>query len=363
MRVGILLYPFGEKKPAGLGAYVLNLTLALVKEKPTWHFYLFTKGVHPTDVFSEFSNVTVVPVGGYFLWKDVAYLTYRKQVDVWLYNNPNLPVFVTPKRSVVTALDFGIFYPKEELTTRERIDREFLRWAQHSALRRTTHIACTSYATKDDVHHFFPDVPLGKASVVMCGFTRVCEVYEADATLEVPPYYYLVVGVIKLRKNQLTAVQAFIKAKEMGLIGKLLICGKGKGAYFDTLMEAITNTKYKEDIVYLGYRSNEELVTLYQHARALIFPSYVEGFGMPIMEAMSCGTPVITSSNGALGEAAGGAALTADSSDVEGFAHAMLTFADDTVRDAYIKKGYERAKEFSWERSAREYVSVFENVQ
>jgi glycosyltransferase involved in cell wall biosynthesis len=361
MNVGIILAPFGIKNPSGLSAYVLNLTLALVNKNQHWHFTIFIKGVHDVSMFSTYSNVTIVFLPVTFLWKDIAY-SKHKAVDVWLYNNPNMPFFVTPKKSVLTALDFGAFYPDTELSLRERIEILFSKFLQYTALQKVTHVLCTSYATKDDLHRLFPSINKAKVTVAMCGFTRVCEQYVGAVIQDLPRDYYLVVGVIKPRKNQLTAVQAFIAGKEQGLTGKLIICGKGKGEYFDSLMRTIETSKYKDEIIYFGYCSNEELVTLYKHARALVFPSHVEGFGMPIMEAMSCGTPVITSSNGALGEAAGDAALTVDSRDVVGFMHAMQQFENDSVRQHYIKKGPERSLEFSWEKSADVYTATLQKV-
>ena len=362
MKVGVLLYPFGEKHPAGLGAYVLNLTIELIKQRKDWHFYLFTKGTYDTSIFDAFSNVTVRPIGNHFLWKDVAYIRNR-YVDVWIYNNPNMPLLCTPKRSIVTALDFGTLYPNTEANVRDTVKQVVLKYFQHIALKRTSHVACTSFATKKDLHIFFPDISEQKVTVIMCGFTKICEVYSEDKNLSISGAYYLLIGVIKPRKNQLSAIQAFILAKEKGLKGKLVVCGKGSGEYFDSVMETIHSSKYADDILYLGYRTNEEMVTLFRGARALIFPSLLEGFGMPILEAMSCGTPVITSSNGAIGEAAGEAALTVASPyDVQGFSEALMTLQDDEIRSTYIKKGDQRASEFSWEKSARGYIAILENL-
>lgn len=357
MKVGIILTPYGEKEPAGLGAFVLNLTLELVKQKRDWDFLIFIKGVHDTSIFDEFENVTIKYISDTFMWKDVAFLRNR-DVDIWLYNNPSLPIFFKPQMSVLTALDFGIFYTNESSGLVNILKLKLFKYLQYSALKKVSHVLCTSSATKNDLHSFFPSIMEKKVTVVMCGFTRICEKYDPISVEDLPSDYYLVVGVIKPRKNQITAVKAFILAKENGLKGKLVICGKGASKYFNELIEIIQKSDYKDDISYLGYCSNGELVTLYKNARALIFPSKVEGFGMPVVEAMSCGVPVITSSNGALGEVAEGYALTVESSDVEGFSDAIRIFEDDLKRDHYIKIGLQRANEFSWEKSAQEYAKV-----
>lgn len=361
MKVGIILAPFGEARPSGLSAYVLNLTLELLRQNTNWQFLICIKGVYDTSVFDGYENVTIQNFPNSFLWKDIAAFQNR-DVDIWLYNNPNMPLLFKPKRSIVTALDFGAFYPDEELSIKERINRLVSKLLQYDALRSTSQVVCTSYATKNDVHTFFPSIEEKKVSVAMCGFTRICEKYTPASIENLPADYYLLVGVIKPRKNQLTVVEAFIEAKKKGLKSKLVICGKGSNEYFATVMETVNNSDCKDDIIYFGYCTNEELVTLFIHARALVFPSHVEGFGMPIVEAMSCGTPVICSSNGALGEVAEGYALTVDSRDTKGFGNAMLTLEDDTIRDSYIAKGKIRASEFSWEKSAQTYAQTMRAV-
>lgn len=361
MKIGIILTPYGDIKPSGLGAYVLNLTLELIRQNKDTQFHIFIKGDHETSIFNGFNNVNIKCLPVTFLWKDIAVLQNR-DIDVWLYNNPNIPLICKPKKSVVTALDFGVFYPNHDISGFARLKPFISKLLQNDALRHATHVVCTSHATKADLHMFFPNIVKEKVTVTMCGFTRMCEKYDQAPVDNLPKNYYLIVGVIKPRKNQLTAIQAFIEAKENGLEGELVITGKGGGKYFDDVMKTIHNASCKEDITYLGYCSNEQLVTLYKNARALIFPSHVEGFGMPIVEAMSCGTPVIASSNGALGEVARGYAITVDSSDVEGFAKAMMTLQNNSVREEYIVKGKERANDFSWEKSAQEYIKVLQKV-
>jgi glycosyltransferase involved in cell wall biosynthesis len=197
----------------------------------------------------------------------------------------------------------------------------------------------------------------------MCGYTPPCVAFVPKPIEDLPESFYLLVGVIKQRKNKLTAVKAFVKIKEKGSNSHLVITGKGGGRYYDEVMDLINNSPFKDNIHYLGYCSDEEMVTLYQQARALIFPSLVEGFGMPIVEAMSCGTPVIASSHPSIVEAGEDAALFSDPSDVQGFAEAMIKFEDDSIRQFYIEKGFLQAKKFSWKRSASDYLSIVRDLQ
>ena len=361
MNIGIPLSPYGEKSPSGLGIFVVSVVHALIALKPNWSFTLITKGVHNIEEFSQYKNVSVVAMPTHFLWKDVACVTL-KEIDVWLYVNPSLPFIVTPLKSFVIALDFGNFYADQKLSFFARIKIEVLKKIQGWSLRRASHIVSTSEATLQDMQRIFPVTVNKKTSVVMCGYTKVCEVYTPRVLEELPEEYYLIVGVIKPRKNQLTAVEAFFAAKQLGLTAKLVICGKGTGEYYDSLLKFVSQSVYGTDVIFLGYRTNEELTYLYQHALALVFPSHVEGFGMPIVEAMSCGTAVICSHNGAQGEVANGCAITVDSRDVQGFSAAMITMQDEAVRAHYIQKGYTRSEDFSWEKTGKGYISILESV-
>lgn len=355
MKIGVMLSPFGESKPSGLGVFVRNLAITLAENNPHWDFTFFVRGKHDyLKEFDQYKNVHYSQLPDTFLWKDIACLR-NGDIDVWLYINPSLPFFILPKKSIVTALDFGVLYPDRDITWLGFVKKKLGYLLQSRSLQRTTYVLCTSHATKSDVHKFFPEVPDGKVDVAMCGFTPVCEKYVPTAVNQLPDDYFLMVGVIKARKNQHTAVLAFIAAKKMGLKAKLVIAGKGEGVYYKSLLNLIDQSEYKNDIFLLGFVSNEQLVTLYKNARALVFPSHVEGFGMVLVEAMSCGVPVISSSNGAQGEVAEGYGITVDSNDISGFVHAMLALEVDATRINLVEKSKVRSRDFSWERTASVY--------
>jgi len=114
---------------------------------------------------------------------------------------------------------------------------------------------------------------------------------------------------------------------------------------------------------FTGYVEEEDLPALYNGADLFVFPSLYEGFGLPVLEAMACGTPVVTSNTSSLPEVAGDAALLVDPYDVEEIATAMRRILEDEALTAELRaKGLARAKEFSWERTARETIAVYEKV-
>ena len=139
----------------------------------------------------------------------------------------------------------------------------------------------------------------------------------------------------------------------------LVIVGR-KSAFTDSIRRLSAVPGLGERINFLGSVEDEDVVALYRSATALIFPSLFEGFGLPIVEAMACGWPVITSTRGSLAEISGNATVIVDPENVDEISDAMITMEmDHSVRFSCIEKGIERSRHFSWDVAAEEIVSVF----
>ncbi|MEI6088183.1 MAG: glycosyltransferase family 1 protein, partial [Bacteroidota bacterium] len=133
---------------------------------------------------------------------------------------------------------------------------------------------------------------------------------------------------------------------------KLLVAGRLAWQY-EGLIEKLKSYKYRDDLVLLNYVSDDELAKITASAYALVYPSFFEGFGLPILEAMQSGTPVICSNTSSMPEAAGAAALFADPNDPDAIAKQMLAiYKDESLRDELIQKGKLRAAEFNWDKTA-----------
>lgn len=141
---------------------------------------------------------------------------------------------------------------------------------------------------------------------------------------------------------------------------KLLVAGR-KAWQYDDLLEKIKTYKYREDVVLLDYLPEEQLQRVTAAAYALVYPSWFEGFGLPILEAMQCGVPVICSNTSSMPEVAGDAALLVDPADPDAIAKEMLSlYRNEGVRNAFITKGLERAGQFSWDTSA---IAIYESLR
>jgi glycosyltransferase involved in cell wall biosynthesis len=185
---------------------------------------------------------------------------------------------------------------------------------------------------------------------------------ESTFARTLPKHYILNIGTLEARKNLPRLLEAYAIARGRGLSHKLLI-GGARGWRLSNLAGIIEKHKLENDVVFLGFVEDADLPLLYARADFFIYPSIYEGFGMPILEAMACGTPVITSNCSSMPEVAGDAALLVDPLDVQDLAARMLDLAGSgDLRRSLREKGLERAALFSWEKTARETLAVYEAV-
>lgn len=167
------------------------------------------------------------------------------------------------------------------------------------------------------------------------------------------------VGALQRRKNIVRLVEAFERIEP----GWRLVLAGGSGYGAGEIFERIRQSSRRADIEVLGYVSDEQLAALYARAAVLAFPSLDEGFGLPVLEAMAAGVPVLTSNRSALAEIAADAALLVDPVDSEAIAHGLQALiADSSLRENLIEKGRKRAAQFSWQETAARTWAVYQEV-
>ena len=206
----------------------------------------------------------------------------------------------------------------------------------------------------------------GKICVVPCGIdARFAPASEKDvrslrAEWKLPERFVLFVGNLEPKKNLTALVQAFFAAKmNKKLPHKLVLVGM-PGWQYKPVLKEIEHLGMARDVIMPGYVPRELLPVLYSAAEMFAFPSLVEGFGLPPLEAMACGTPVIVSRDPALLETTGGAALDADASDLRSLREAIERLAErQELRQELAERGRRRAAEFNWMRAARETMDVY----
>ncbi len=174
--------------------------------------------------------------------------------------------------------------------------------------------------------------------------------------------YILSVNTFEPRKNIDHAIRAFAQlVQQEHMPGLNLVLVGGEGWKYEGVLDAIQEAEaVRERIIVAGYVRNEDLAALYSGALAFVYPSFYEGFGLPVLEAMQCGAPVIASNTSSLPEVVGNAGILLDPRDVNGMAHAMFElYRSSCLRDALRTKGLVQAKKFSWERCTRETLTAY----
>ena len=185
------------------------------------------------------------------------------------------------------------------------------------------------------------------------------ETGEENPPEEIPRPYLLFVSTLEPRKNVVGVLKAFRLLREWGYDGNLILVGRW-GWHTESIRAELESSPVRRWIQHLDYVEREQLASMYRGAEALLFPSWIEGFGLPLLEAMACGTPVLASDCPALVETAGGAALHVTAEDLPSLREGIERIAEDAnLRAELRKKGRARAAGFTWERTARATLAIY----
>jgi glycosyltransferase involved in cell wall biosynthesis len=276
-----------------------------------------------------------------------------------------LPI-IHPRRSVVTVHDLGyLYYPEAH----RFLDRLYLDLSTRHNARAATHLIADSSATKRDLVERYGTEP-DKITVIYPGYEETVfqpvrdkeDIEAVKARYNIAGDYILFVGTLQPRKNLTRLIKAFADLRFAICDLRLVIVGK-KGWLYEEIFQRVEALGLEGRVVFTDYVPEGHLPALLSGARLFAFPSLYEGFGLPVLEAMACGTPVVCSNASSLPEVVGDAALLVDPLDVGELAAAMeRVLCDEQLRGELMRRGFEQAKNFSWERCARETLGVLENV-
>lgn len=227
------------------------------------------------------------------------------------------------------------------------------------------HILTISQATKRDLVVAF-DVPPEKISVIYPGVQTEAPLENDPAgsaafkALQLPSRYVLFVGTWEPRKNLPLLLRAWAKLRPLDVA--LVLCGV-KGWKFESVETLLDELQLHEDVQPLGYVAREAMPHLYAGAQCLAFPTLYEGFGLPVVEAMACGCPVLCSDSSSLPEAAGDAGWLLSPRDADLWAEALQKILGDAgLRETMRQKGYKQAAKFSWDEAARQTLQIYRSL-
>src|SRR5579884_1323393 len=358
MRVGVdahLLPPGQGYRAAGVAVYVEQLIRRLPRVAPGLEFLFFTPpgwemaGAVPSRLPTSRPLTRIA-------WEQAAapVLARRWKLDV-THGPVNVLPLLSTTRGVVTVHDLAFLkYPKAFRRSRG----VYLKLVVGASVRKAAAVITPSRSTREDVIEHF-GVDLEKVHVIPLG---VDEHYQhsgpVDAPLDGP--YVLYAGTLEPRKNVPLLLRAFAELRRLGYPHRLALVG-GPGWKYRGVFELISRLGIEDAVVAPGFV--EDLLPWYNRADLFIYPSVYEGFGLPPLEAMACGTPVITSSAGSLGEVVDDAALTFPPYDQEALLALIRSVLDNRETAERLRAlGPQRAAQFPWDETARQTAAVYESL-
>ncbi len=296
------------------------------------------------------------------LWEQVALPLTRMDL---LHSMAFVTPLISPWPTVVTVYDLSfVHYPAAFPAAR----RTYLRLLAQLSCRRAGRVIAISESTRRDLVKQW-GLPAGKITVAYPGVGEQFQPLPADrveafrARRKLPETFMLHVGTLQPRKNLVRLIQAY---RKLQTDVKLVLVG-GKGWLYQEILDEIERLNLQNDVIMPGYVPADELPLWYNAAAALAFPSLYEGFGFPVVEAMACGTPVVTSNVSSMPEAAGTggkrAALLVDPHDTGALADALdRILVDKALREELQNKGLKQSARFTWQQTAAATVAAYQHV-
>lgn len=378
MKVYIEGTPLFSNSRSGVGQYVKRLTEAMQQLRPeneytVFGFHFITKrGLPADDISSVFLRkyIRMMPGRAYNLLYKKAFklpidVLLRSRPDVVLYGNFAYWPLWTGASSIVVIHDLGFIDMPEYV---EAKNRKFLQKFVPYSVRKATHVVTISeHAKKRIIQNYGVDPE--KISIVQPSIDHeiyhprsIDEITIARKKYSLPSKYFLFVGTLEPRKNLVGLLDAYAQLSEDIQKKYPLILVGGRGWADEEIQERLK--RYKNlPIIRPGYVHDEYLPAVISGARALLWPSFYEGFGMPPLEAMACGTPVLTSATTSLPEVVDKSAVIVNPFDVQDIQKGIKLLAlDDALCKRLSREGIKRAKQFSWNKSAQKMFNVIDSL-
>jgi len=372
MRLGLLTY--GLDRPlSGIARYTVELVRALARVEPAPEMFLLTAG--EPAVLGSANGYTRLPLRGCRLLPAlitlgnvlIPYASRRARLQV-IHD----PTGVTPflfgageARIVVTIHDVFVYSCPG---TNTLLDTLIYRYWLPRLLPRVDAVITVSQTSKGDIIRYLR-VSTAKIHVIAEGVGTAYrhlpaeEVSKIKTRYSLPERFILFVGSLEKRKNLLRLLEAYNRLSAWSGRWHLVIVGARNFWKSTPVTQTVEKLNLRSCVQFTGYIAEDDLPALYNAADLFVFPSLYEGFGLPPLEAMACGTPVVCSNAASLPEVVGDAAIMVDPYDVEGLAEAMLrVLTDASLREELRERGLERAKQFTWEHTARETLKVYQEV-
>ena len=356
----------------GVGRYTSSLCRSISKGKDGNDYYFYLPGRN-SGIYGKDMNGVQLGEKRMFLqnntlrilWEQILLpIKIRKdRLDLFHYTDHAMSLFQRTHPIVITVHDIAYIRFPYLLNKSRQIYKKYI---LNSSIKRADIIIADSHSTKRDIIEFF-NVDEKKIKVVYLGvesrFYPISNVEEYRLRNNLPSKMILNVGTLEPRKNVVALIRAFKKLKGRGLKDYKLVIAGDKGWLYKRIFDEVKSNDLQKEVLFLGIVEDEDLPMLYNCADIFVYPSLYEGFGLPPLEAMACGIPVITSNTSSLPEVVGNAGIMVDPDDVNSLCESMCNVLKDKELWCHMsKKGLKRAKLFSWEETARKVLELYDEV-
>ena len=369
MHIGFVAIGMAEEKKTGIEYYFTNLLKSLARIDSENKYTIYVEKAVPESLAIKQDNFsTRVLKGPPVFWRQtrLAMEMLFHNPDVLYSPTPSVPLY-HPCRMVVAVPDVNPMTEKDYNSFLWRVT--FKRQCSY-AVKHADKIVAISESTKSEITKFL-DVSADKISVIYMAYDS--DIYKAEKDVlkikkikqryNIPGNYILYLGSLKPHKNIERLIQAFSQLKIKGKIDHKLIISGAPGIHHERIITMASQLTMDKEIVFTGYFPQNDLPALMAGADLFVFPSLYEGFGIPPLEAMASGVPVVASNSYSLPEVVGDAAVIIDPYSAESIANGMYKVLSDAgLQNQLRQKGFKRAKLFSWENTARKTLQLLEDV-
>lgn len=369
-----------ENSKTGIGWYSYNLTKSIftVYSSNKYEFLIFdflnrnNSRLRIEDLFCKNVHIPIkvcssIPYSIYSKYLELfALIPYNSiinsKADIYHFFNYIIPRNI--KGKVVNTV-YDMVY-KLHPETMEKGNLQKLHKNLQRSCRDSDVILTISQNSKQEISDFMNVTP-NKIEIAYPAVDRDIFKPEKNTDLvqmkyKIPGEYLLYLGTLEPRKNITSLIKAFKIISEKNKDIFLVIAGK-KGWMYEEIFKLVDDLHLNGKVIFTGYVEDKDIPFLYSSAVAFIFPSLYEGFGMPPLEAMACGTPVIVSNTSSLPEVVGDAGIFVDPLNIENIAFEMdRLLNDNSLQQEYSKRGLQRSKIFSWEDSAKKVIDVYQSL-
>ncbi len=359
----------------GSETYIRNLIAKLAEIDRENEYFIFTN----RENFNEFKidkpnfHKVLCPINASFkpgriLWEQfiLPFQTMKYKIDILFSAGYTTPV-LTKCKQVVAIYDLNYHHHPEDFS---RLELVFWKILIPLSAKVADKIIVLSNNSKRDIENVL-DVESGKVIPIYlaanifsntAGWTEE-KVGEVKKKYKIDKDYILSVAAFHPHKNLYRLIEAYKILKDRYGSGHKLVLVGMKARASKAVEDAIKGMSLEKDVIFTGWIPVEDIPILYKGAAVFVFPSLFEGFGIPPIEAMTCGTPVAVSNATSLPEVVGEAGLFFNPLDIEDIAEKIFKIiSDDSIREGLIKKGFEQAKKFSWEKTTRQTLDVFKSI-